>query len=262
VPVFNREICFDNVRFSYPGTDDEVLKDISFSVKKGSIIAIVGSSGSGKSTILDLLPRFYDVSSGAITIDNRDIRECDLSGLRSMFGIVSQETVLFNDTVRANITYGCEQADDVAVVAAASAANATEFIGSLPDKMNTIIGEKGELLSGGQRQRIAIARALLRNPPVLILDEATSALDTESERLVQGAIDRIMENRTAIVVAHRLSTILHADLILVLEGGKIVECGKHNDLLAANGRYRQLYDLQFGFKPQEPSNTTGPATLQ
>jgi subfamily B ATP-binding cassette protein MsbA len=244
-PDFEKEIRFDAVRFTYPQCDDEVLKGIDFAIKKGDIVAIVGSSGSGKSTILDLLPRFYDITGGSITIDGVDARTFDLAGLRRLFGIVSQETVLFNDTISNNISYGAEHASADAVRQAAEAANALEFIEHLPDGMNTVIGEKGELLSGGQRQRIAIARALLRNPPVLILDEATSSLDTESERLVQGAINVLMANRTVLVVAHRLSTILPADSILVLEDGAIVERGTHKELLEMGGRYSQLYDMQF-----------------
>ena len=231
---------------TYPGCSDEVLHGISFSVPKGSVCALVGSSGSGKSTILDLLPRFYDITSGSITIDGRDIREFDLSGLRRLFGIVSQDTILFNNTVRNNIAYGTDTATDEKIRAAAAAANALEFIEELPLGFDTVIGEKGVMLSGGQRQRLAIARALLRNPPVLILDEATSALDTESERLVQSAINTLMHKRTVLVVAHRLSTILHADTILVLEDGTIIERGTHRELLARSGRYKYLYDIQFG----------------
>jgi subfamily B ATP-binding cassette protein MsbA len=246
VPSFHQDICFNDVHFSYPECDDEVLRGISFTIKKGEVVAIVGSSGGGKSTILDLLPRFYEISSGSITIDGRDTCECDLAGLRSMFGIVSQETILFNDTIRNNIAYGCGSADTAAVESAARAANALDFIIEMQKGMDSVIGEKGDMLSGGQRQRIAIARALLRNPPVLILDEATSSLDTESERLVQSAINTLMQNRTVLVVAHRLSTILHADMILVLEDGRIVERGTHRDLLCQNGRYKHLYDIQFG----------------
>jgi len=246
MPPFEREIAFNDVRMTYPGCSDEVLHGISFSVPKGSVCALVGSSGSGKSTILDLLPRFYDITSGSITIDGRDIREFDLSGLRRLFGIVSQDTILFNNTVRNNIAYGTDTATDEKIRAAAAAANALEFIEELPLGFDTVIGEKGVMLSGGQRQRLAIARALLRNPPVLILDEATSALDTESERLVQSAINTLMHKRTVLVVAHRLSTILHADTILVLEDGTIIERGTHRELLARSGRYKYLYDIQFG----------------
>jgi subfamily B ATP-binding cassette protein MsbA len=245
VPSFEHEIVYDSVSFTYPECDDEVLHGISFRVAKGQIVAFVGSSGGGKSTILDLLPRFYELAGGGITIDGRDVRECDLVGLRHLFGIVSQDTILFNDTVRNNIAYGTAEASIESIEQAATAANAIEFIEQLPKGMDTVIGEKGVTLSGGQKQRLAIARALLRNPPVLILDEATSALDTESERLVQTAVNNLMANRTVLVVAHRLSTIHHADSILVVEGGRIVEKGTHGELLALDGRYKYLYDIQF-----------------
>lgn len=245
IPVFKDSISFSNVNFSYPGTNEQVLKNINFTIPKGSIVALVGSSGSGKSTILDLVPRFYDVSSGQITIDGKNINEIDLSGLRQLFGIVSQDTVLFNDTVSNNIRYSLPDATFEQIVTAAKAANALEFIEKLPSGFDTVIGERGVTLSGGQRQRLSIARALLRNPPVLILDEATSALDTESERLVQAAINNLIENRTALVVAHRLSTISHADRIIVLENGEIVETGSHKELLALNKRYKYFHDIQF-----------------
>lgn len=245
IPTFNRAIQFSNVNFSYPGTEEQVLRNISFTIPKGSIVALVGSSGAGKSTILDLVPRFYDINSGTIKIDDQDINKIDLVGLRQLFGIVSQDTVLFNDTVFNNIKYSLTNATQEQVIEAAKAANAWEFIEKMPQGLETIIGERGVTLSGGQRQRLSIARALLRNPPVLILDEATSALDTESERLVQAAINNLIENRTALVVAHRLSTIRHADLIIVLEGGKIVEMGSHDELLALNKRYKYFHDIQF-----------------
>ncbi len=244
-PSFEKEIKFSNVTFTYPGCREPVLKKISFTLQKGKVVALVGSSGSGKSTILDLLPRFYSIDSGEITIDGTNINKCDLVGLRKLFGIVSQETILFNDTVRNNISYGDPKATEEKISEVAKAANALEFIEKLPQGMDTIIGEKGVMLSGGQRQRLAIARALLCNPPVLILDEATSALDTESERLVQQAINRLMQNRTALVVAHRLSTIQHADTILVLDEGVIVERGSHADLVMLDGKYKYLYDIQF-----------------
>lgn len=247
-PSLESGISLNNVHFTYPGTTEQVLNDINFTIKKGSIVALVGSSGAGKSTILDLLPRFYDVNSGAINIDGVDIRSLDLVELRHLFGIVSQETVLFNETIFNNIGYGTDNATQEMVINAARVANAWEFIEKLPEGLNTVIGERGVMLSGGQRQRLSIARAILRNPPVLILDEATSALDTESELLVQNAINNLMENRTALVVAHRLSTIRHADTIIVLEKGRIVEQGTHAELLLLNNRYKYFFDIQFAAK--------------
>ncbi|GBU20704.1 hypothetical protein R80B4_00584 [Fibrobacteres bacterium R8-0-B4] len=242
---FNDKITFDEVSFRYPECEETVLSNINFEINKGSVTALVGSSGSGKSTTLDLLPRFYDIASGKISIDGADIREMDLAGLRKLFGIVAQETFLFNDTISANIAYGLPGAHIDSVIAAAKAANAWEFIEKLPKGLDTVVGERGVMLSGGQRQRLSIARALLLNPPILILDEATSSLDTESERLVQSAINKVMENRTVLVVAHRLSTIRHADQILVLEGGAIAERGTHDELLARGDRYKYFYDIQF-----------------
>jgi len=242
---FNDKITLTDVNFTYPECEEAVLKNISFEIKKGSVSALVGASGSGKSTTLDLLPRFYDITSGKIAIDGIDTREMNLANLRSLFGIVAQETFLFNDTIFANIAYGLQNADRDSVTAAAAAANAWEFIEKLPQGLDTVVGERGIMLSGGQRQRLSIARALLLNPPILILDEATSSLDTESERLVQSAINKVMENRTVLVVAHRLSTIRHADQILVLEAGNIAERGTHEELLALNKRYKYFYDIQF-----------------
>lgn len=244
--VLKKDIRAENVSFVYPECKEEVLKDINFVNKKGEVIAIVGSSGSGKTTILDLLPRFYDITSGKISIDGKDIRDFNLKELRDFFGIVSQDTILFNDTVYNNISYGSQKASKEEVQNAADAANATEFINKLPKGMDTVIGERGVTLSGGQRQRLSIARALLRNPQILILDEATSALDTESEKLVQHAINNLIKNRTVFVVAHRLSTIQNADTIIVLEDGKIIEQGGHEELLALNKRYKYFYDIQFG----------------
>ncbi len=242
---FKKSVRFENVDFVYPGFDEQVLTDISFSLDKGKIIALVGSSGSGKSTILDLVPRFYEPTRGRITLDDIDIRDLDLIAYRHLFGIVSQDTFLFNDSVYDNIAYGTENPSREDVLKAAEAANALEFIKKLPKGIDSVVGERGVTLSGGQRQRIAIARALLRNPPILILDEATSALDTESERLVQRAINNLMETRTSLVVAHRLSTIIHADEILVLENGRIVERGNHAELLALKRRYKYFHDVQF-----------------
>jgi len=250
VSAFGSAIVFRDVWFAYDaGT--WVLQDIRLEARKGDVIAIVGASGSGKSTLVDLLPRFYEPTRGAITLDGMDLREATLPSLRSLMGIVSQETVLFNDSVKANIAYGAlDRFDAAAIEAAARAANAHEFITGLPDGYDTLLGERGTRLSGGERQRIAIARALLRDPPILVLDEATSALDSESEHLVQDAIDRLLEGRTVFVIAHRLSTVQHASQILVLDHGRIVERGRHAELLAAGGAYRRLYTLQFGAEPR------------
>jgi len=240
---FGDEIVYDHVSFSYePGR--EVLHDISFRIGKGRKIALVGASGGGKSTLVDLLPRFYDVSSGSITIDGHDIRGLKLRSLRSLMGNVNQDPILFNDTIFNNIAFGVENATMEDVVAAAKIANAHDFIMEKEDGYQTNIGDRGVKLSGGQRQRISIARAILKNPPILILDEATAALDTESERTVQEALERLMSNRTTIAIAHRLSTVKDADEILVIEAGQIVERGTHDELIALDGRYRKLYDMQ------------------
>jgi subfamily B ATP-binding cassette protein MsbA len=237
-------ITFDSVSFEYrPG--EPVLSDITFQVPKGSVVALVGPSGAGKTTLLDLLARFYEVTGGSISVDGTDIRDYSLRGLRSSLGIVSQETVLFHDTVRANIAYGSPDATQEDVVRAAQAAHAHEFVTQLPEGYATVVGERGTELSGGQRQRLAIARAILRNPPILVFDEATSSLDTEAERLVQQAIERLLEGRTVFVIAHRLSTVQRADQILVLDRGRIVERGTHQTLLDVGGLYRRLYELQF-----------------
>jgi len=236
-------IRYENVSFQYQA--EPVLRGVDLTIAPGEIVAIVGGSGAGKSTFVNLLPRFYDVNGGRITIDDRDIRDVTLSSLRGLMGLVTQEVVLFNDTVRNNIAYGRGDAEEARVIEAAKAANAHEFITALPNGYDTEIGESGVLLSGGQRQRLAIARALFKDPPILILDEATSALDTESERLVQGALERLMQGRTTLVIAHRLSTIRSADKIVVLDRGAIVESGPHEELLAKRGVYRKLYDLQF-----------------
>jgi subfamily B ATP-binding cassette protein MsbA len=247
--TFERELKFDDVTFAYDGAP--VLSNISFTASKGDVIALVGASGAGKTTLVDLIPRFYPVSDGRILLDGVDTSRIRLSALRALTGIVSQDTVLFNDTVRNNIAYGAsDRFTDAQIEAAARAANAHDFIEELPQGYNTVLGERGTRLSGGQRQRIAIARALLCDPPILILDEATSALDTESERLVQEAVDRLLQGRTVFVIAHRLSTIVHADQILVLDRGRIVERGTHASLLAARGAYHRLYSMQFGSMPQ------------
>ena len=238
------KITFNNVGFNYDGTD-RILKDISFTMKKGTVTALVGASGAGKSTIADLIPRFYDVINGQIEIDGNDIRDLDINSLRRMMGIVSQETILFNDTIGANIKYGLQSVTDNQLKKAAKNANAYDFISEQPNGFKTVIGEKGVRLSGGQRQRIAIARAILKNPSILIFDEATSSLDTESEFKVQKAIDNLMADRTVLVIAHRLSTVESADKIIVMEDGEIADFGSHQDLLKKDGVYTRLYKKQF-----------------
>ena len=241
---FNRALEFERVSFAY--ADEPVLQDVSLVAPKGQIIALVGASGAGKSTLVDLIPRFYEPSAGRILLDGVDTREIALPALRSLIGIVSQDTVLFNDTVRNNLAYGAASRYTLEQIQqAARAANAHAFIAELPDGYETVLGERGTRLSGGQRQRLSIARALLVDPPILVLDEATSALDTESERLVQEAVDRLLEGRTVFVIAHRLSTIAHADQILVLDRGRVVEHGTHGALLARRGHYHRLHALQF-----------------
>ncbi len=242
VKEFNKTIEYRNVRFKY--IDDVVLKDVSLTIEKGKTIALVGQSGSGKSTFVDLLPRFWDINSGSILVDGTDIRDYKIEDLRGLMGNVNQDPILFNDTFYNNISFGVETATEEEVVSAAKVANAHEFISTSPDGYLTNIGDRGGKLSGGQRQRISIARAVLKNPPILILDEATSALDTESEKLVQEALENLMKNRTSIVIAHRLSTIKNADLICVFHEGEIVERGTHDQLLAIGGIYRKLHSMQ------------------
>ena len=245
VKDLNSSLSFNDVSFAYGNKDEKVLNNINFKINKGEIFALVGPSGAGKSTLVDLIPRFYDTLSGSIKIDGKDIKELELKSLRSLMGIVTQETFLFDDTVKANISYGVENISDDEIKDAAKAANAHEFIQKLPDGYNTIIGERGVSLSGGQKQRIAIARAIVKNPPILILDEATSSLDSESEKHVQSAIENLMSERTVFVIAHRLSTVHNANKILVLENGQIVQEGKHDDLINVDGLYKQLHKMQF-----------------
>ena len=240
---FDEALRFKGVSFRYE-EDREILHDIDLTIPKGKTIALVGQSGSGKSTLADLIPRYYDVCSGAVTLDGTDIREFRIKDLRSLIGNVNQEAILFNDTIFNNIAFGVENATMEQVIEAAKIANAHEFIMEKEDGYQTNIGDRGGKLSGGQRQRISIARAILKNPPILILDEATSALDTESEKIVQEALDRLTSTRTTIVIAHRLSTIRNADLICVMHEGRIVEKGRHEELIALNGYYRKLHDMQ------------------
>lgn len=245
LPKVKGHVEVEDVTFSYDGKHN-ALENVSFEVQPGQMIAFVGPSGAGKSTIANLIPRFYDVNSGAIKIDGFDIRDVTANSLREQIGIVPQETLLFNTTVMENIRYGKLDATDAEVIAAAKAANADKFIQDLPEGYQTLIGERGLNLSGGQRQRMAIARAMLKNPQILILDEATSALDTESEKIVQAALDELMKGRTSFVIAHRLSTIFGADQIFVIDKGKICEHGTHHELLKKNGVYSHLYNIQFG----------------
>ena len=240
---FERKIKFEKVSFKYDNADTAALDQIDITINKGEVVALVGSSGAGKSTFVDLLPRFFDVSSGSIRIDGNDIRSYTLYDLRSLFGIVSQEAILFNDTIKNNILFGAEATDEQ-IEEAARIANVLEFVNEMPDKYQSNIGDRGMKLSGGQRQRLTIARAVLRNPPIMILDEATSALDSESELLVQDALEKLMKNRTTVVIAHRLSTIRNADKIVVLDKGRIVEMGSHEQLMTLNGNYNKFVEMQ------------------
>lgn len=242
IDSFNKSISYKNVTFAYGSTN--VLSNISINIEKGKTVALVGSSGSGKTTMVDLLPRFWDISSGTIEVDGTDIQDLKLKSLRNLIGNVNQEAILFNDTIFNNIAFGINSASSEEVIKAAKIANAHDFIVASENGYETIIGDRGDKLSGGQKQRISIARAILRNPPILILDEATSALDTESEKLVQEALENLMKNRTSLVIAHRLSTIKNADLIYVLHEGEIIEQGTHEELMKLSGRYKKLHSMQ------------------
>jgi subfamily B ATP-binding cassette protein MsbA len=248
LPSVQGEIAFDNLHFEYEpdeSTDNDVLRGINIRVVPGEILALVGPSGAGKTTLVNMIPRFYDPTHGAVRIDGYDLRDVKLHSLREQIGIVPQETLLFSGTIRDNILYGKLNASEEEIVAASRAANAHQFIVKLPHGYDTVVGERGVKLSGGQRQRVAIARALLKDPRILILDEATSALDSESEALVQEALERLMQGRTTFVIAHRLSTVQIANRIAVMEGGEIVELGSHAQLMALGGLYSRLYQLQF-----------------
>lgn len=245
MPPFSTSIHFENVQLVYPGSDKAILSDVNFSVQSGEVVALVGRSGAGKTSLVNLVPRFMDTTAGRVLIDGLDVRDVSQQSLRNQMALVTQEIILFNDTVMNNIAYGLEGVNTDRVREISEAANADEFIAKLPQGYDTLVGERGVILSGGQRQRLSLARALLKDAPILILDEATSALDTESERLVQQAIDKLMEGRTVLVIAHRLSTVRHADRIVVLDEGRVVQSGKHDELLAEGGLYAELYHMQF-----------------
>jgi subfamily B ATP-binding cassette protein MsbA len=261
LPPLTKEIELKNVSFGYANESRSVLRDVSLTIPAGTMVALVGQSGGGKSTLTKLLPRFHDPRSGTVLWDGIDIRDATIASLRKQIALVTQETILFNDTVRHNIAYGKPEASDREIEEASLIAFAHDFIRELPDGYDTIVGERGIFLSGGQRQRLAIARAILVNAPVLILDEATSALDAESERLVQSAISNLVRNRTTIVIAHRLSTVRRADMILVMEAGRIIERGTHSELLARGGQYKKLYELQFADEEEEVPQITQMAPI-
>ncbi|MCD6288345.1 MAG: ATP-binding cassette domain-containing protein, partial [Candidatus Hydrogenedentes bacterium] len=241
---FNDTIRFENVSFRY-GDGDAVLSDVNLEIRRGEIVAIVGASGAGKTTLVNLVPRFYDVTDGCVRIDGLDVRDVTLFSLRKQIAVVSQDVVLFNDTVRNNIAYGRADCDDELIVSASRAADADAFVRELPNGYDTVLAERGQSLSGGQKQRLAIARAIAKDPAILILDEATSSLDSESERAIQDALDRFIQGRTTLVIAHRLSTVLNADKIVVVDAGRVVGIGKHSELLDTNPVYRRLYEAQF-----------------
>ncbi len=242
---FRKEIAYNDVVFRYHDSEENVLDGVNLHIFKNEKVALVGSSGAGKSTLVNLLPRFYDVTEGSITIDGIDIRNVTQQSLRKLMGIVTQEVILFNDTIANNIAYGQSGYDREALIKAAKLANAYDFIMEMPQGFDTVIGERGVRLSGGQRQRLSIARAILKNPPILIFDEATSSLDSESEYLIQEAVDNLMKDRTVLIIAHRLSSIIRSDKIVVLENGKVVDIGTHTELLASSERYKRLYELQY-----------------
>jgi subfamily B ATP-binding cassette protein MsbA len=253
LPAFTREIRFDRVTFAYPGREP-VLHTVDLVAPLGSVTAIVGPSGAGKSTLVNLIPRFMDATEGGVLVDGTDVRDLTLASLRGAIGLVTQDVILFDDSVRRNVAYGRDDVPPERIRAALSAANALAFVDALPEGIETRVGESGARLSGGQRQRLAIARALLKDPPILILDEATSALDTESERAVQEALERLMAGRTVLVIAHRLSTVRRADQIVVLDAGRVAERGTHAQLLANDGLYRRLHTLQ-AFEPDDAKDT-------
>jgi subfamily B ATP-binding cassette protein MsbA len=256
LPPITKNLEFSGVKFWYEGSEEPALHNINLTINVGEVVAFVGASGSGKTTLVSLVPRFYRPTEGALKIDGEDIRLVDRSSLRRQIGIVSQETVLFDDTIRNNIAYGRPNATEDAIIDAARAAFAWEFIERLPQGLDTFVGENGLRLSGGQRQRLAIARAILRDPPILILDEATSSLDSESEKLVQKALANLVKARTTLVIAHRLSTVQHADRIVVMNRGKIEEMGTHAELFQQGGLYTRLYQTQFQLTQPESLSTT------